>query len=213
MPPVYSVDWFSRNIPQWEKLFQSIAHKPGLRMVEVGTYEGRSACWLLEHVLTHPSSQLVCIDTFELLPAAEEVFRKNIRDMGAEDRIVLRKENSTDALRNLPAQSFDAVYIDGSHEAADVLSDGVHAWALLKTGGLLIFDDYSESFFEDAIHEPSRAIDAFLYANAAAYDLVERKYQVVLRKKERVPAKFRTEQYIKLLPSLETPPTKACARD
>lgn len=163
--------------------------------------------------MTHPTSHLTCIDNFTLWPPAEDQFKKNIRAIGAEGRVTLKKEDSYKALRSMTPRMFDAVYIDGNHEAADVLSDGVHAWELLKIGGLLIFDDYSESFFEDAIHEPGRAIDAFLHANAAAYDLVERKYQVILRKKERVPAKFRTEQYNKLLPYVVTASAKVRTRD
>ena len=32
------------------------------------------------------------------------------------------------------------MYIDGSHAARDVISDAVLAWALLRPGGVLIFD-------------------------------------------------------------------------
>ena len=32
------------------------------------------------------------------------------------------------------------VYIDGSHAARDVIADAVLAWALLRPGGILIFD-------------------------------------------------------------------------
>lgn len=32
------------------------------------------------------------------------------------------------------------VYIDGSHAAKDVIADAVLAWALLRPGGVLIFD-------------------------------------------------------------------------
>ena len=37
---------------------------------------------------------------------------------------------------------FDLIYIDGSHESADVLSDSLFSYNLLKPGGVLIFDDY-----------------------------------------------------------------------
>ena len=35
-----------------------------LHALELGSWEGSSACWLLAHVLRHPSSRLTCIDTF-----------------------------------------------------------------------------------------------------------------------------------------------------
>ncbi len=32
------------------------------------------------------------------------------------------------------------IYVDGSHKARDVIADAVLAWALLRPGGILIFD-------------------------------------------------------------------------
>ena len=63
------------------------------------------------------------------------------------------------------AGSVDFIYIDGSHQAADVLSDAVLAFKLLKVGGHLVFDDYiwSETlpYGQDPVRCPKPAIDAF----------------------------------------------------
>ena len=67
--------------------------------------------------------------------------------------------------------SFDLVYIDGSHLACDVLCDAVLGFRLLKTGGVMIFDDYNwhEGLRSgiDLMRCPKPAIDAFttLYFN------------------------------------------------
>ena len=45
-------------------------------------------------------------------------------------------------LRRLPLESFDIIYIDGSHAVNDVLEDAVLSFRLLKPEGILIFDDY-----------------------------------------------------------------------
>jgi predicted O-methyltransferase YrrM len=84
----------------------------------------------------------------------------------------LRKEKqfSRDALAGLIAcgqmESFDLIYIDGSHEATDVLTDAILAFPLLRIGGTLIFDDYIWSDQIPERREPSRmpkpAIDAFV---------------------------------------------------
>ena len=34
------------------------------------------------------------------------------------------------------------IYVDGSHQAPDVLSDAVVGFKLLKNNGIMIFDDY-----------------------------------------------------------------------
>ena len=51
-------------------------------------------------------------------------------------------EPSQVVLRRLPLETYDIIYIDGSHATSDVLEDAVLSYRLLKPGGLLIFDDY-----------------------------------------------------------------------
>ena len=64
--------------------------------------------------------------------------------------------------------TFDVVYIDGSHQAPAVLADdAVMAFHLLRSGGLMIFDDYIWSMEpmgqQDPLNMPKPATsDAFL---------------------------------------------------
>ena len=37
---------------------------------------------------------------------------------------------------------FDFIYIDGSHQAPDVLFDALLGFELLRVGGIMVFDDY-----------------------------------------------------------------------
>jgi predicted O-methyltransferase YrrM len=39
-------------------------------------------------------------------------------------------------------ERFDLIYIDGSHAAADVMTDAVLSYLLLNVGGVILFDDY-----------------------------------------------------------------------
>src|SRR5262245_48354584 len=61
MIKIFDFDWFSRNIPSFEK---HLAHLRGIpcRALEIGTHEGRSATWMLENILTHPEARIDCID-------------------------------------------------------------------------------------------------------------------------------------------------------
>lgn len=77
---------------------------------------------------------------------------------------------------------FDLIYIDGSHEAADVLADAVLAWPLLKPGGLLGFDDYGWRVFPEPERRPAPAVDAFLTCLRGWYEPVHRGYQVWVKK-------------------------------
>jgi len=79
-------------------------------------------------------------------------------------------------------ERFDLVYIDGSHEAADVLADAVLAWPLLKPGGLLGFDGYTWQTLPESERRPVPAIDAFLTAMRGRYQEVYRGHQLWVRR-------------------------------
>ena len=58
-------------------------------------------------------------------------------------------------------QKFDVIYVDGSHFADDVLTDGINAWRLLKQGGIMIFDDLLWACYPRARANPAWAINRF----------------------------------------------------
>lgn len=186
----FSADWFSPHIPDWERLLGPLKGRPDLTFLEVGSFEGRSASWLLENVLTHPSSSLYCVDTFEGsvehagmdLTNLYERFLANTRAFGSRVRVL--REPSLRALSRLQLQAarFDFIYIDGSHAAADVLADAVLSFPLLKVGGLLAFDDYQYPLGKDDWDRPRLAIDAFLHTHRPKCEVVHTGYQVFLRK-------------------------------
>jgi hypothetical protein len=49
---IYTDDYTTRNIESWRDMLYSLAGKPNILALEVGTFEGRSAVWLLENILT-----------------------------------------------------------------------------------------------------------------------------------------------------------------
>jgi SAM-dependent methyltransferase len=192
--PVFSEDWFSVHIPVWTDLLKELVGKPDLRFLEVGVLEGRSVHWLLTNILTHPTSKIVCVDNFQggmehqqgmsySLPNLSELqsrFMSNIAPFAAQ--VEVRVGQSQELLRSEPMYSFDFVYIDGSHKAADVLEDAVLSMRLLKPGGIMIFDDYLWAVFEDPLDNPRPGIDAFLHVFAQQYDLLWFGNQVAVRK-------------------------------
>lgn len=195
--------WFSHHVPQWEKLLAPYKNKPDIHMLEIGSWVGNSACWLLQHILTHPSSSLTCIDLFERdlafeeqaaregLGAArldpsfniEERFDANIQAIGAKNRLVKIKGDSEEKVRTLPLQRYDCIYVDGSHIARDVCLDAVHSWPCLKEGGLLIFDDYQLRMYAKRVHNPCAGIELFFALMKGQYDLIDAGWQIVIRKR------------------------------
>ena len=91
-------------------------------------------------------------------------------------------------MRNLPLESFDIIYIDGSHAKDAVLEDAVLSWRLLKEGGLLIFDDYrwagvfGVAEFDAETDVPKLAIDPFVRCFDRHFDVIHNSHQLILRK-------------------------------
>ncbi len=91
-------------------------------------------------------------------------------------------QKTSDAFFAENSQTFDFIYIDGDHRASSVVKDAINAWAALKPGGVLAFDDYSWSAGSTPDQDPKPAIDAFLLAKTNGYNLLAVNNQVWLRK-------------------------------
>lgn len=175
----FTTDWFSWHIPNWERLLKGFVGYPGLNALEVGSFEGMSTCYLLDHILTSPTANITCVDIFENM-LVEHSFDFNISKTGSQNKVDKMVGQSKKILRMLPLESYDLIYIDGSHIATDVLRDAVLCWDLLKVGGILIFDDYE---YETPIEKPSDAIDVFLEIFSSHIEILEKGWQVFLSKK------------------------------
>lgn len=188
-PYKFGSDWFSSRIPNWEKQLAHLKGKPGLNYLEVGPYEGRSFLWVLDNVLTHPSSKATAIDIFAADTSThydasyEARFRANVARSGAAERVTIIKGSSQDELRALATGPFDVIYIDGSHAAEDVLADTVLAWPLLKEGGIMIFDDYTWHADWPRHLRPNFAISAFINAYNKQVELLHHGYQLFVKKR------------------------------
>tara|TARA_Y100000590_G_C15696057_1_gene1005146 strand:+ start:637 stop:1299 length:663 start_codon:yes stop_codon:yes gene_type:complete len=140
----------------WESVWQPMRNKPNLNFLEIGSFEGQSAMWFLEEILTHETSKLVCVDPHgdntydpmrkESSKTIYETFKQNILDNKKyKKKVTYHRENSRQALRRYPADGgiFDFAYIDGLHYAHGVLEDLVLTWPLVKEGGVIILDDFA----------------------------------------------------------------------
>ncbi|MFD0724122.1 class I SAM-dependent methyltransferase [Lysobacter brunescens] len=140
--PQFSENWFEYNIPHWERWLGDFRGRPGLRALEIGSFEGRSTLWLCEHILTAEDSRIDCLDLFAADPVYGDYHARFRANTAAHaDRIREFPGYSFDGLRRVEGE-YDIVYIDGWHSAFGALADGVMSWPLLKVGGVMIFDDY-----------------------------------------------------------------------
>lgn len=198
--------WFeaaARNI--WDNLIPQI--NPS-RILEIGSYEGASSCYLIERLAINKNIEIHCVDSWEggiehqpgamssaSMPDVEKRFHHNVKiaveKVNNRAEVVAHKGLSHLCLVELLASGkagyFDFIYVDGSHQAPDVLIDAVLSFQLLKVGGYIAFDDYlwSENPPDgvDPIRCPKLAIDAFtniycrklILVNAPLYQVYARK--------------------------------------
>ncbi|EQB55396.1 SAM-dependent methyltransferase [Colletotrichum gloeosporioides Cg-14] len=171
--------WFDRTIEHWEQRTSSLRGKK-LRILEVGSFEGGSATWILDNLMDHPESTFTAVDTFggsmefqndtykEFdaydIPSLEKRFRSNVAKCRHVDKLTVIKRSSLDALPTLKHQGalFDFIYIDGSHVALDVLHDAVLAWGMLEVGGTIVFDDYTLNRYNEESYNPPAAVDSLI---------------------------------------------------
>jgi predicted O-methyltransferase YrrM len=182
----FTTDWFSRNIAHWEKWLAHLNGQPNICGVEIGSYEGRSAVWLLENIFTDPTSELTCVDSGDA--GTHDTFRENTR---AFRNLLFEPMQSrhwfADRSRH-DLERYHLGYIDGDHSAAAVLSDAVSIFPLLRPGAVLIFDDYEwnppgRPEIIGTLQHPKQGIDAFLTVFAVQLEVIHQGYQVCVRKR------------------------------
>ena len=191
----FSYDWTSPHFPGWTAVLAPFRDEP-LRVLEIGSYEGRSAVFFL---IYFRRSTITCIDPWDratmepdlvkLDPAAEaeyakaqERFDRNLAPFASRVTKIVGK--SADVLPDLGIRSelFDLVYVDGEHKSVAAYRDCMLAWPLLKPGGILIIDDYEFDMGLPQAKRPKQGVDAFLRGIGNAYEELHRAYQLILRR-------------------------------
>jgi len=177
----FTTDWFTPQSPAWsEHVLPALPPSP--RWLEIGSFEGRSACWILDNV---PGIKVTCVDPF--FDPTEPTFRdyESRFDKNTAGRVEKVKSRSLGFLASAIREGrvWDGCYI-GDHEAKSVLEDFVLAWHCVVVGGFIVFDDYP---WQQPPHRalqlpPAPAVDSCLSIYASRIKVLHKGYQVILRK-------------------------------
>ena len=166
----FTQDWFDHNIPSFKHCMGLLPQKK--EFLEIGSFEGRATCWMLQNGLD-PDGRITCIDTFKGgeehdtldLTSLRRLFENNVQEAKGQDQYVkVIEDTSYNGLAECIARGaeYDFIYIDGSHQATDVLTDACMAFGMLRKGGIMLFDDYLWDHVEGVLHRPKIAVDAFV---------------------------------------------------
>ena len=194
----FTADCFSSTIQNWEWIRERM--NPPQHMLEIGSHEGRSTVWFLQNFLA-PDGTITCVDPMQNEPISaydrgeservdliEQIFRHNtelVRQPG--QTVDLIREPSMLAMSRMIVEDreFDAIYVDGCHNAEDVLADAVMAFKLLREGGVMVFDDYLWNNVPDILDRPKMSIDAFVNLFQRRISIGAINYQMIIRKEAR----------------------------
>ena len=200
--PQFSSDWFTNALVNFDyiKTYLIKEEKAINDILEIGSHEGRSSCWMLENMLTDTGT-MTCIDPFADRPVTafsydsipedrsiENLFRANtaeVKKPGQTLEVVANMSFHALAQLIVDKRQYDFIYVDGSHNADDALADAVMCFGLLRPGGVMLFDDY---LWEDDVSaylgRPKQSIDAFvnMFYHRLKLGLVN--YQLAIVKKD-----------------------------
>ncbi len=142
----------------WPEFYQQVVRElpSPAKIVEVGTWRGRSTCFLAECVKRSGKHiEFWAVDTF--LGSNESIhqtlvanmttdlytdFLNNLEMCEVSEIVTPLKSSSVTASRQFSNSSLDFVMIDGAHDRESVLQD-INAWLpKIKPGGLIAGDDY-----------------------------------------------------------------------
>lgn len=182
--------WVSENErahgDNWRKWLGHLRGKPVVGL-ELGTWMGESAEWMLANIFTHPASLYVGVDTFE---GSEEHHLAGIDCSGiyndAKERLA-RFGSRSQLIKSFSHKHgwtvpLDFCYIDAAHDAINVLRDSVLHFEYLKVGGIMLWDDYEWAVMPHTIDRPKIAVDAFVECYGRKLEIIGKGWQLAARK-------------------------------
>lgn len=174
----FSQDNFTNKIPIFESCLQPLVDRAEIKAIEIGNFEGMSACWLLDRILTHPSATLTCINT-----SFSEQLEVNLAKTGAVDKIIKLAGPVYQQLSSLELAAYDLINIQSRGKTAErVKQITALCWKLLKIGGIIIFRDYDGNETQKLEQSPQAATKAFLDSVKDRFEILHQSYQLIVKK-------------------------------
>lgn len=178
----------------WKEWDKNLLHMKGnpVKILEIGIGKGETMDKFSQVFLEHnKEAEYYGIHTFKKDLDSEQSINdiKKIVTTKKEQTLVSNKiyimdEDTNKLLQKYISDNivFDIVYINSSYFAKDILLDAVLSMKLLKTDGIMLFNNYLWEKLEPHIYSPKPAIDAILniYKNEIVVLFIG--YQVIIKK-------------------------------
>lgn len=183
-------NWFAQSAQyNFDVLLQRFIGEDNLHFLQLGVYTGDASLWLLQNL---GEIELTDVDTWQ---GSNEIAHESINFDDVYDIYCTKIErfNNVSHFRTTTQEflikqrnrlyQFDFIYIDADHTTVGVLVDAELSWSLLKSGGIMAFDDYTWSHESgDPRLAPKVGIDLFLHRHTGEYEILAVNDQVWIRK-------------------------------
>lgn len=154
--------WYHPDQLRYLELLATTTVGPKEKIVEVGTWFGRSA-YVLAYVAALKEGELICVDTWRGLPQSPldnryeaalttnvlHAARNNLAVFGATVRFEVGE--SSIVLPSIPTNYAALIHIDGDHSLPVVEEDVLSGWRIARKGGVICGDDYNEPDVQTAV--------------------------------------------------------------
>tara|TARA_B110001452_G_C15241431_1_gene429865 strand:- start:4351 stop:4941 length:591 start_codon:yes stop_codon:yes gene_type:complete len=185
----YTQTWFLGSEIQ-NNLLKYIDKDLQYNILEIGSFEGLSACAFSDNLLEHDMSTLDCVDPYILSGTndkittklvtlqTEKLFTLNINNSKYPKKVTHHKLLSDEFFMNNNKQ-FNLIYIDGCHEPEFILNDMNNSFSVLKSGGIMWMDDYEK---KSKNNQCKTTMNKFLTDNIGKYSIIHKNYQLAIKK-------------------------------
>ncbi len=183
-------NWFATGAQNnFEKFLTPLANNV-VTCLQLGAFTGDASVWIAENILTRTGSILMDVDTWQ---GSKELAHESMdfddvfatyRDKVKPYQKILWKQSDTFSYltKHNYIKEYDFIYIDADHTTVGVLLDAELSWPLLKSGGIMAFDDYTWGQDLPLQKAPAWGIDLFLDRHDREYETLVINSQVWIRK-------------------------------
>ena len=170
-------NWLGEKLIFWFDALAPLRDKPS-NLLEVGSYEGRSAIAFLEYL---PRCHLTAVDIF-VDPNVEARFDRNMRRYGS--RVTKIKDRAAPTMDRMLKERvlFDVIYLDTGKSKSVSFVYSALAWPLLRTGGVIIWDDLIWGQDRPEDDQPGAGIRLFADMFSDCLDVLHKGKQLIARK-------------------------------
>ena len=186
-------NWFAKSaIDNFATYLIQDAGLPNLNYLQLGAFTGDASVWLMENILTDPSSHLFDVDTWQGSDEIDHksmdfddvysVYKEKVKDLSITS-VAMRTDDYLIRVREVFTESFDFIYVDADHTTVGVLLDAELSWPLLKSGGIMAFDDLTWGADLPPSQSPKAGILLFAERHKSEFDLVVANTQYWIKKK------------------------------